>query len=982
MGLFTRQDQPSSGDEFLDLIADPFSTSIQQSSIYAAIVYSFVITGLLFLVFCFLRPKNNRVYAPRAKHADEKHRPQPLGNGPFDWIKAVTRSKEQELVDKIGLDAVLFLRFLRMIRNIFVVLSVIGCAILIPVCVIGGGNFYDKYSNIATLMKFTPQYIGGGKFWAYVIFAYLVEITICGFIWWNYRAVYRLRRAYFESAEYKASLHSRTLLLTHIPNSSRTDAGIAELIESAKHIDDVPRSVVGRNVKDLPELIEKHDETVRELEQYLAKYLSNPNQLPAKRPTCKVKKDDTTAHGKGRVDAIDYLTDRIGRLEVQIKEVREGVDMRNPMSYGFASFARIEDAHAVAYATKKKGPKGCDVYLAPKPHDLLWQNLSMSRKTRRARAFWDGLWMVLLTVAFVVPNILTSAFLSNFANLGLVWKDFQTNLNAHPTGWAIAQGILAPLVQTLMYMGIPIIFRRLFTHSGDVSKTSRERHVASRLYAFYVFNNLVVFSVFGSVWRFVAAVVGAHDIGVWEAMQKGQPFTQLVTGLCNVSTFWLTWQMQRNLGAAIDLSQAWTFAWSWCQRTFFSPTPRELIELSAPPPFAYAEYYNNYLFVTTVGLCMGCLQPIIFPVTAFYVGMDVIFKKYLLQYVFITKTESGGRFWRLLVNRLLFAVLIGNAVIALAVGAKGVGNQNVFRNGTMLYAMVPLPFILLGFKLYCKKSFDDKLLYYSTIPYADLENTHNATKARKSDKVGVRFGNPAIYKKLITPMVHAKSQHLLKEIYGHRSTADNEIFAAPHRRSTDRATPANLGYGDMYLTDMDHAAPGHSIESAAMPNMEVVEEADLDFENFKRRAEFREEFGGDGELYGRPEDLISRPGTPSTFTTFAENSPYGSPHQKRYSASLAGSRASSRTRLGEKGDEGEGHSYAKGYQHTPTTDMFQEQDMVDVDIPATPLDAEEMLRASNSRQPLMDRSRDGSPAGGYFNRSMRENTSYESYRGR
>ncbi|KAF1933928.1 DUF221-domain-containing protein [Didymella exigua CBS 183.55] len=979
MDLFTRRSQQSSGDEFLNLIADPFSTSIQQSSIYAAIVYSFVVTGLLFLVFCFLRPKNNRVYAPRAKHADEKHRPQPLANGPFDWIKAVTQTKEQELVDKIGLDAVLFMRFLRMIRNIFIALSVMGCAILIPVCIIGGGNFYDQYSNIATLMKFTPQYIGGSKFWAYVIFAYLVEITFCGFIWWNYKAVYKLRRTYFESAEYKASLHSRTLLLTHIPNSSRTDAGIAELVESGRQMDDVPRTVVGRNVKDLPELIEKHDETVRELEQHLAKYLSNPNQLPAKRPTCKVKKDDTTAYGKGRVDAIEYLTDRIARLEVSIKEVREGVDMRNPMSYGFASFARIEDAHAVAYATRKKGPRGCDVYLAPKPNDLLWQNLSMSRKTRRARAFWDGLWMVLLTVAFIVPNILTSAFLSNFANLGLVWRDFQTNLNAHPTGWAIVQGILAPLVQTLMYLGVPIVFRRLFTHSGDVSKTSRERHVASRLYAFYVFNNLVVFSVFGSVWRFVAAVIGAQDIGVWDAMKQGQPFTQLVTGLCNVSTFWLTWQMQRNLGAAIDLSQAWTFAWSWCRRTFFSPTPRELIELSAPPPFAYAEYYNNYLFVTTVGLCMGCLQPIIFPVTAFYVGMDVVFKKYLLQYVFITKTESGGRFWRLLVNRLLFAVFIGNAVIALAVGAKGVGNQNVFRNGTMLYAMVPLPFILLSFKLYCKKSYDDKLLYYSTIPFSDLENTPDANhpKARKTDKVGVRFGNPAIYKKLITPMVHAKSQHLLKEIYGHRSNADTHIFAA----SADRATPANLGYGDMYLTDMDHAAPGQrsSTDGAAMPNMEVVEEADLDFENFKRRAEFREEFGGDGALYGRPEDLVSRPGTPSTFTTFVENSP----HLKRNSASPAGSRASSRTRFGEKErDQGEGHTYAKGYQHTPTTDMFQEQDMVDVDIPATPLDADEMLRASNSRQPLMDRSRDGSPAGGYFNRSMRDNTSYESYRGR
>lgn len=135
-------------------------------------------------------------------------------------------------------------------------------------------------------------------------------------------------------------------------------------------------------------------------------------------------------------------------------------------------------------------------------------------------------------------------FHRNYANIGLsqglVWKSFQTNLAANPTGWGIAQGVLAPLVQTLMYMGTPILFRRLYTHSGDVSKTSRERHVTSRLYAFFVINNLVVFSVFGSAWRFVATVIAAQDQGVWEAIRNGHLFSNVMTGLCNVSTFWLT----------------------------------------------------------------------------------------------------------------------------------------------------------------------------------------------------------------------------------------------------------------------------------------------------------------------------------------------------------------------------------------------------------------------------------------------------------
>lgn len=749
-----------------------------------------------------------------------------------------------------------------------------------------------------------------------------------------------------------------------------------------KQTNDIPRAAIGRNVKDLPKLIEAHDEAVRDLEAHLAAYLRNPNQLPAKRPTCKPAKEDKTSSGKGKVDAIDYLTDRIARLESTIKEVRESVDMRNPMSYGFTSYAHIEDAHAVAYASRKKGPAGCNVYLAPKPNDLLWQNLPMSRKTRRVRAFWDGFWIVLFTLAFVVPNILTSVFLSDFSHLGLVWPAFQTNLQAHPTGWAIAQGILAPLVQTLMYMGVPIVFRRLFTHSGDVSKTSRERHVTARLYAFFVFNNLLVFSVFGSAWRFVAGVIAAQDKGVWEAIQDGHLFSKVMTGLCNVSTFWLTWQMQRNLGAAIDLSQAWIFLWSWVRRTCFSPTPRELIELSAPPPFPYADYYNNYLFVATVGMCMGALQPIILPVTAFYVTMDCIFKTYLLQYVFITKTESGGRFWRLLVNRMLFAVLFANAVIALVVGAQGVQSINAVANGNMLYAMVPLPILLFAFKWYCKRSFDDKLVYYTTLPYSDIEGSGTAgpSKERKSNRVSVRYGNPALYKKLLTPMVHARSQHLLKEIYGHRSNTHGNIFEDPHQRSTDRARPASLSYGDMFtMAEMNHEQPGKETSSGAdFPKIEVVAESDLDFENFKKRAEFRDQFGGDGELYGRPDDLISRPGTPSTFTTFTENGAYG-----RHRGSPTTSRASSRTRLGDMEEPEQGTSYARGYQRASRAeDGFQDVG-IDVSIPATPLDAEDMLHTTGSRQPLVDHDDVDERSGmGYFSRSMRnEDTSYDRYRG-
>ena len=76
--------------------------------------------------------------------------------------------KEEELVEKIGLDAVVFLRFLRMLKDMFVVLTVVGCGILIPVNLVGGSSVYKQWGNVATLMKVCPAWPRISKNWGYM----------------------------------------------------------------------------------------------------------------------------------------------------------------------------------------------------------------------------------------------------------------------------------------------------------------------------------------------------------------------------------------------------------------------------------------------------------------------------------------------------------------------------------------------------------------------------------------------------------------------------------------------------------------------------------------------------------------------------------------------------------------------------------------------------------------------------------------------
>jgi calcium permeable stress-gated cation channel len=397
-----------------------------------------------------------------------------------------------------------------------------------------------------------------------------------------------------------------------------------------------PRAAIARNVKDIPELIEEHEKAVRELEKVLAKYLKNPDNLPAERPMCNPSKKDKSYAGKEKekVDAIDYLTNRIKHLEKEIREAREMVDKRNAMPYGFASYKSIDDAHGVAYAARHKHPQGSTLRLAPKPNDIIWKNLPVTPSAKRWQRMSNNLWVILLTILWIAPNALIAVFLANLSNLGKIWPAYQTELNAHPKAWAAVQGILSPAITSLFYFYLPVIFRRLSIKAGDLTKTSRERHVVHKLYAFFVFNNLFVFSLFAAVWQLVAAVLLARQQGeqnILKALNDAKPTVKIMEALCSVSPFWITWLLQRNLGAAIDLSQVVNLAWGSIVRKFRSPTPRELIEWTAPPPFDYASYYNYFLFYSTVALCFGTLQPVILPVASLYFLIDAGLKKYLLM---------------------------------------------------------------------------------------------------------------------------------------------------------------------------------------------------------------------------------------------------------------------------------------------------------------------------------------------------------------
>ncbi len=151
-------------------VADLTERQLAQNSVYAGLATSVGFTLLLAISFSLLRPYNSVVYAPKLKVADDRHAPPPMGKGVFAWVGPILKATEQELVALIGLDAVVFLRILKMCRNIFLALTIIGCGILIPIN-LSKPSKAEGYDTITVVSKVTPANVFGSANWGMTICA-------------------------------------------------------------------------------------------------------------------------------------------------------------------------------------------------------------------------------------------------------------------------------------------------------------------------------------------------------------------------------------------------------------------------------------------------------------------------------------------------------------------------------------------------------------------------------------------------------------------------------------------------------------------------------------------------------------------------------------------------------------------------------------------------------------------------------------------
>lgn len=199
-----------------------------------------VLSASILVLFSILRPNNSIVYAPRYKFSPDSKRPPKLDSGLLSWIRPIWECKEDVMLDKLGMDAVVFLRFQRMMRWMFFVISIMCCGVLMPINVIYNLKEVDSKRRNA-LSMLTIQNVDGAWLYAHVVMTYMIHAVVYVFIFFNYRKVVELRWLYFRSPEYQQSLPARSIMLTHVSKRMQTDQGLRALLDSLQ----IPYPTIG-----------------------------------------------------------------------------------------------------------------------------------------------------------------------------------------------------------------------------------------------------------------------------------------------------------------------------------------------------------------------------------------------------------------------------------------------------------------------------------------------------------------------------------------------------------------------------------------------------------------------------------------------------------------------------------------------------------------------------------------------------------------
>ncbi|WVQ98508.1 hypothetical protein IAU59_005634 [Kwoniella sp. CBS 9459] len=413
---------------------------------------------------------------------------------------------------------------------------------------------------------------------------------------------------------------------------------------------------------------------------------------------------------------IEALQEEIKRDQKHVKST----DLKGTVTSAFITVPTAKVARELLKDRKEDFRQaGYYLQMAPRSHNVLWKNLEQDAKSRHSHAATGKIALWIICFINTVPVM----FIVLLTNVGVAIDRFpdlakkKEESAFYSAVFTVLQGLLPATVSAIFSYMLPYMMRRVNRWSGALTRGQLDRACIRQLFVFLLVSNFVVFSLLGVLYETYLSIserIGKESFqAIYESL--GDLPAKVTRAYISNSLYWLSWYPIRSIVMWLQMLQIPRLILTGPRLLFFK-TPNELAEVAQADRFEVTIECSHILFAVVVGLVYAPLAPLVAICATVHFWSTHIVHANSLKYINDTH-DTDGAIWKVLINRLLAATVLMQCMMVLTVALKT-------RSAVMAVgAGIPI-LLMLWFKLYLSKHYDSDAEIFST-NIDKLESKHD-----------------------------------------------------------------------------------------------------------------------------------------------------------------------------------------------------------------------------------------------------------------